>query len=266
MRVSEVFAFGVPNLSLIISLMRPEPSSSIVPKLWALPEAIRNRLGAEAGPQRAIYEEEHLLIILHQPPEPDEHGRRAALFWRAPDGVWKSNLTGNGIVSLQDFLKSYDDRLTKLEAEEVNASTATAYHTVLERLAPILRASRGLHRALQQARELARDDRHLITLRDQASAIERNAELLLQDAQFGLNCTVAKQAEAQAETARQMAKTAHRLNLMAAFFLPLTLLASIFGMDIHSQLADTPANFYVLCGSGLIGGIVFAALLSGRGK
>ncbi len=239
-----------------------KPEVSILPKLWAVPDSIRNRLGTEAGPQRAILEEDHLLIILHHPPEADEHDRRAALFWRAPDGEWRTTLTGNGVGALQDFVRGYDEKVTSFEQEEAKASTATHYHNVLEKLAPVLRASRGLHRALQQARELVHEDRHLITLRDQAAAVERNAELLLQDAQFGLNFIAARQAETQAAAARQMANTAHRLNLIAAFFLPLTALATIFGMDIHSRLPDTPMNFVLICFLGLASGAIFAGLLS----
>ncbi|HEY1083409.1 MAG TPA: hypothetical protein VGE29_14165, partial [Prosthecobacter sp.] len=193
-----------------------KPETSLLPKLWAVPDSIRNRLGREPGPQRAMFEDGHLLLILHQLPGPDEHQRKAALFWRNPEGEWKTNLQGTGIGALNDHMRSYDSKLTELEEAENKANTATEYHTVLEKLAPVLRSSRGLHRAMQQARESVKTERELINMRDQAAAIERNAELLLQDAQFGLNFTVARQAEAQAATARQMASAAHRLNLLAA--------------------------------------------------
>ena len=95
--------------------------------------------------------------------------------------------------------------------------------------------------------------------------MERTAELLLQDAQFGLNFTVAKQAEAQSALAQQMSVTAHRLNLLAALFLPLTALASIFGMEIHSQVKDTPTNFWLICLLGvLIGLLVGGFLMQGK--
>lgn len=238
-----------------------KPDTSILPKLWAIPDSIRNRLGRESGPQRAMFEEGHLLIILHQLPLPDEHLRKAALFWRSPEGEWKTNLQGNGLAGLADHMRSFDNKLVELEQAENLAQTATEYHTVLEKLAPVLRTSRGLHRAMQQAREMLKGERELINLRDQAAGIERNAELLLQDAQFGLNFTVARQAESQAATARQMASTAHRLNLLAALFLPLTALASIFGMEIHSKVADTPANFWIVCIAGLMMGFVVMSIL-----
>lgn len=232
-----------------------KPDTLILPKLWTIPDSIRNRLGREAGPQRAMLEDGHLLIILHEIPKQSEQGRRPALFWRQPGGEWKSTHGGNGITALGDFLKGYENRLHALDAEEEKASSASAYHTVLEQIAPVLRASRGLHRALQQARDMVKTDRDLINFRDQASGIERAAELLLQDAQFGLNFTAARQAEAQAVTAQKMAATAHRLNLLAALFLPLTALASVFGMEIHSQLSDTVANFWLICAIGVLLGV-----------
>lgn len=237
------------------------PEMSLLPSQWSVPDAIRNRLGREPGPQRSMLEEGHLLIILHQLPRPDEHQRKGALFWRSPLGEWKTNLHGSGIEALKEHLKAYDNRLMNLELAETQAKSAEDYHTVLEKLAPVLRSSRGLHRALQQAREMVKNERELINLRDQAAAIERNAELLLQDAQFGLNFTVARQAEAQAAIARQMAATSHRLNLLAALFLPLTALASIFGMEIHSRLPDTPTNFWIICGAGLLTGLVVMGIL-----
>ncbi|MES2506872.1 MAG: CorA family divalent cation transporter [Verrucomicrobiota bacterium] len=238
-----------------------KPEASILPKLWTIPDSIRNRLGREPGPQRAMLEEGHLLIILHQLPQPDEHQRKPALFWRSPEGEWKTNLHGTGLGALNDHMRTYDNKLTELEDAENLASTATEYHTVLEKLAPVLRSSRGLHRSMQQARELVKGERELINFRDQAAAIERNSELLLQDAQFGLNFTVARQAEAQAATARQMAATAHRLNLLAALFLPLTALASVFGMEIHSKLPDTQANFWLICVCGVLLGLVVMSFL-----
>ena len=238
-----------------------KPEASILPKLWTIPDSIRNRLGREPGPQRAMLEEGHLLIILHQLPQPDEHQRKPALFWRSPEGEWKTNLQGTGLAALNDHMRTFDNKLTELEDAENLASTATEYHTVLEKLAPVLRSSRGLHRTMQQARELVKGERELINFRDQAAAIERNSELLLQDAQFGLNFTVARQAEAQAATARQMAATAHRLNLLAALFLPLTALASVFGMEIHSKLPDTQANFWLICVCGILLGFVVMSFL-----
>jgi len=238
-----------------------KPETTVLPKLWTVPEAISSRLGREPGPQRAMFEDGHLLIILHQLPLPDQHQRKAALFWRNAEGEWKTNLQGNGISALTEHLRLFDNRLTDLENAENRANTASEYHGVLEEISPVLRTSRGLHRALQQARELMKSERELINLRDQAAGVERTAELLLQDAQFGLNFTVARQAESQAATARQMAATAHRLNLLAALFLPLTALASIFGMEIHSTVSDSFENFLMICLGGVLVGLFVMGIL-----
>ncbi|CAN5914392.1 hypothetical protein BH11VER1_BH11VER1_25960 [soil metagenome] len=238
--------------------------TTILPKLWTIPDAIRNRIGRDAGPQRAMLEEGHLLIILHQLPEPDQHHRKAALFWRQPEGEWRSNVSGVGLTGLQELLQSYDQRLNQLEDAENAASTAAAYHAVLESLAPVLRASRGLQRAMQQAREMMKSERDLINFRDQAASVERTAEILLQDAQFGLNFIVAKQAESQAANAQKMAATGHRLNLLAALFFPLTALASVFGMEIHSGLSDTTGNFWLILGAGIFMGLITCAAIGKR--
>lgn len=243
-----------------------KPEISILPKTWEIPDAIRQRMGREAGPQRAIFEEGHLLVILHQAPEPHATVRHAAVFWRTPEGEWRSTLGGLAIPAMQKVLKLYETKLETLEAAEQKASTAVSYHDVLERLAPVARAARGLHKALQQAREFVREDRELLNFRDAGATIERTSELLLQDAQLGLNFTMARQAETQAESAKKMAATGHRLNLLAALFLPLTALASIFGMEIHSGLSNTPAMFVGICLAGVVVGIALAMLITHRGE
>ena len=242
-----------------------KPDIQIIPKLWtAIPEAIRNRVGREAGRQRAIFEGEHLLIILHQLPGPDEVERRPALFWRMPDGAWKSSPENGGSLALQNHLTAYTTRLDDLDKQEHAAQTAAEYHRVLEAIAPVLRSSRGMHRALQQAREFIKADRDLINLRDQAASVERTAELLLQDAQFGLNFTVAKQAEAQAQSAQRMENTSHRLNVMAALFLPLTALTGLFSMYVRADVADTPMNFWLIAAVGVIIGLVMSSFVVAR--
>jgi hypothetical protein len=242
-----------------------KPDIQIIPKLWTtIPDAIRSRVGREPGPQRAMLEEGHLLIILHQIPGPDDATRRPALFWRHPDGSWKSQPDAGGLLALQNHLAAFAARLDELDKAEHAAQTATEYHKVLEAISPVLRSSRGLHRALQQAREFVKADRDLINLRDSAASIERNAELLLQDAQFGLNFTVAKQAEAQAQSAQRMANTSHRLNVLAALFLPLTALTGLFSMYVRADIADTPANFWLIASTGVIVGLVISSIVVAR--
>lgn len=245
--------------------MLPSASASVLPSLWQIPQAIRDRVGRTAGPQRSMLEEGHLLIIVHQVPGPDESERTPAFFWRAPDGKWQSHgVKSHGQAAISALLKSYDERLHELELLEQAASTARSYHAVLEAVAPVLRSSRGLHRALQQARDFVKADRDLINFRDEAAGVERTAELLLQDAQHGLSFTMARQAEDQADHARQMAVTAHRLNVLAAIFLPLGTLAGIFGMEVRSGLPDRPLNWFLIVAAGIVIGLVLSSIIARR--
>jgi len=241
------------------------PPISPLPESWEIPGSIRSRLGQEAGPQRSMFEDGHLLIIVHRMPGADERQRLPVFFLRSPEGAWRgSESKAQGSAALNEFLTAYETRIHELEDAEIKASTATEYHQLLESAAPVLRASRGLHRAFQQAREMVKEDRDLINFRDKAAAIERSAELLLQDAQFGLNYTAARQSESQAESAARMAASAHRLNILAALFLPLTAICSVFGMEIHGPLADRPEHFWMVIGGGIFAGLVVALLVARR--
>jgi Mg2+ and Co2+ transporter CorA len=241
--------------------MSDSPPPSIIPPHWHLPDAITERLGCGSGPQRAMREEGHLLLILHQIPLPDERRRKPALFWRHPSGQWESSLDDTGVKSLWKLMHDYETTLEALDDAEDDAKSALEFHNVLEALTPVLRATRGLHRATQQARDLIKADRDLIILRDKSADIERSAELLMQDAQFGLNFTAAKQAESQAESARFMATTAHRLNVLAAWFFPLTALASVFGMQLKHGWEESGIAFWIVLALGIAAGVVMSRMI-----
>lgn len=243
------------------------PVFSILPANWQIPDAIRNRLGHEAGPQRSMLEDGHLLVIVHRMPSADERARVPVFFHRTPEGEWHGSLPGGmGAGAIRDFLTAYEARIHELEDAEAKAVTASAYHDLLEASAPVLRAARGLHRAFQQAREMVKEDRELIDFRDKAAGIERNAELLMQDAQFGLNYTAARQSEAQAASAAQMAVSAHRLNILAALFLPLTALAGVLSVDTKTSLEDRPPVFWAIMGGGILLGLVVAMVVARRNR
>ncbi|MFP4008704.1 MAG: CorA family divalent cation transporter [Spirulinaceae cyanobacterium] len=98
------------------------------------------------------------------------------------------------------------------------------------------RAAQNLRETLQQARDGVKGDRDIIDLRDTTEEIERTLELLQIDAQHALDCKIAKQAEAQAQLSLQSLKTAHRLNILAAIFFPLTAISCVFGMNLPNGL------------------------------
>src|SRR5687768_162403 len=65
--------------------------AKIIPSSWELPNIFHGRLGEAAGRQRAMVHDGHLLLILHDVPEPGVPERVAVLFWRNPQGVWRSS-------------------------------------------------------------------------------------------------------------------------------------------------------------------------------
>jgi hypothetical protein len=243
------------------------PIESLVPADWNLPESIRQRLGDQVGRQRAMQADGHVLLVLHQPPEPDEVHRRGALFWRSPEGKWKSSAYGDGPAALEKHLASFAQRIGHLDRQEDEARSAAQYFELLEALAPVLRAARNLHHTLQEARQMLPGDRNLLNFRDMAYEIERTAELLYNDAKNALEYAVARRAEEQAESSRRMAVAAHRLNLLAAFFFPIATLTAIFGMSLPNGLEafGPPWPFVAVVGAGLVMGMALTLFVTRRG-
>ena len=206
---------------------------NLVPEQWSLPEDIRNRLGDRAGRQRALHDGRNLLIIAHEPPAPGDPERRARLFWCRPDGSWDSSANGAGIGALHRHLDEFARRIDALEDRLHAADDADDYFQVLREGTPLHRTVRHLHLALQAAREAAKTDHDLIVVRDRANDLERAGELLLSDAQYGLTYTTAKRSEEAARNSEALARAGHRLNLLAAMFLPLTAITSLFGMQVE---------------------------------
>lgn len=239
-------------------------AKSVLPAAWKMPEVFRTRLGESAGRQRAMAAEGHLLVVLHELPKVGEHGRAGRLFWREPDGQWKSNSLGTGIQALKKHLAEYSDEVARLDSQLDDAASADDYFAVLQGISPLYRAARNMHAALQQARELVPDDRDLVLLRDQAVEIERAAELVHGDAKNGLDFTVARQSEEQAQRSYEMAVSSHRLNLLAAIFLPIATLSAIFGMNLEHGLAirDNPVAFWLVLIAGFVGGILLTSVIT----
>lgn len=229
---------------------------SILPGTWQVPAEFRRRLGKKPGRQRAMQAEDHLLLVLHRPPGPDEIERQGRYFWRQPDGSWSSSDHGAGSQSLQRHLDEYAEQLQQLDQREEQATSAPDYFDVLNRVGPLLRAARNMHHVLQEARKLCPQDRELIHLRDHAYEIERTAELLHQDTKHSLDYLVAKRAEEYAATSQRMETAAHRLNVLAAFFLPIATLSAVLEVtpDQIQQHLETPLILAVLVAAGLVCG------------
>ena len=223
---------------------------------WQLPAVIEARLGEKTyGRQRTIYEDEHLLIILHTPPDPETHMREAWVFLRKPNGSLLWNGQENGEEKLKRLLKTYADLYDKLDDAEDDAQSAADLLVVLEALAPLNRASTNLANTLQTARDLVKDDPFLIAMRDEAYEVSRNFDLLLSDAKLALDYRTAKSTEAQHAKAMEMARAQHKLNLIVAATFPLMAVATVFGMNLFHGFEHIYGAFWIALGIGMAAGV-----------
>lgn len=229
------------------------------PLTWTLPPQIEARLGESSyGRQRAIAEADHVLIILHHPPKPDVLERDPALFLRKPDGSLLANGLEQGSNKLRKLLGEYRARWEECDKNYDTAESAAELLRLLEWLAPLNRSSSNLAGALQAARDAAKNDKFLISMRDESEEISRAFELLTADAKLKLDYRIASNSEAQAKQTREMLTAQHRLNVLAAITLPLMALATILGMNLtHGLEGRSPVLFLaVLIAGFLIGFLV----------
>jgi len=185
--------------------------------------------------------------VLHELPAPGEDERRGAFFWRKPNGHWEFSGRGSGLKPLQEHVRAYDQAEEALDKEYAQAQDAQDYFAILKKLAPLVHAAKNLHATLQAAREAIPDDRDIISLRDWAYELERSFELLYGDAKAALDYSIAQKAEEEAVLSRQAIQTAHRLNILAAIFFPLTAIGSVFGMNLRSGLEQAPTGSFGSC-------------------
>jgi hypothetical protein len=239
--------------------------AKIIPASWDLPSIFHRRLGEEAGRQRAMVHEDHLLLILHEVPEPGIPERVAILFWRNPEGLWRSTSSGGGLPVLKALLDRYSAQIDALEDRLEEAHHAKPLFEILRAANPARRALHNMQVALQQAREQIEGDRDIISLRDRAYDLARAAELLVEDTRNAMEYDLARTEEEQARIANQLAKSGHQLNLLAALFFPLTAIASIFGMNLPSGLeGGGPLLFWATLAGGLSIGLLLRAAINRR--
>jgi hypothetical protein len=238
----------------------------ILPNTWNVPESIRARVGTTTyGRQRAIAEEGHVVLVLHKPPVGDEKNRIGELFWRTPGGDWHWNHGASGPNAVKRQVQAYADLETKLEEESEKADDLRALFDLLDKLAPLARAARNQHLALQAAREAVKGDVLLIELRDRASDVERSLDLLVEDVRNNIAYRTAREAEQQARVSQAALRASHRLNLLAALFFPLTALASVFGMNLaHGFNRESPIVFWIVFITGVALGFAIKWWVVGR--
>ena len=235
-----------------------------VPSTWTLPQALRDRLGRRVGCQRLMAADGHLLLVLHAPPGAGDAERHGRFFWLQPDGPWLSSGPGDGISSLSRHLDEYASLVEELTEEEQAATGPEGYFAVVKRLNPVRRAAGNLHQVLQEAREASPDTRGLIDTRDRAYQIRRNAELLWSLTKEALEFEIALQSERLAQNSHAMSLSAHRLNVLAAFFFPIATLSSIFGMNFQLGVEEGYGlwPFFSVLAAGLCLGVILRSFVS----
>ena len=229
----------------------------LVPADWDVPAVFRQRLGARFGRQRAMSADGHLLLVLHAVPQDGQAQRVGRIFWRSPSGTWKASHRPDGSQALDEHLREYRRRIEQLEEHEHRAQSADDYFGVLNDLTPVFRAARNLQIAMQEAREQTKDARDVIDFRDRTYEIERQADLLHQDTKNGLDFTVARRADDQAQASYRMSVASHRLNVLVAFFFPIATLSAVFStsfsfgeeiQQLESRYAPLPLIAMLLLG------------------
>jgi len=236
-----------------------------IPPGWDIPNAMRFQLGDRSGRQREIAEDGHLVLVLHQ--VPDSRAKpHAAYFWRSPSGEWQTSERGQPRRVLAAMIEDYERAVERLEQEYSSTSSASDSFAVLEKLGPLNRAVRHFHDALERAHAAVASDegrRDLQNFADHAGEVARNCELLSHDARHALDFHIARQSEIQARHSREVEKATHRLNTMATVFLPLTAVASVFGMNLRSGLEEAPPwTFWLIMLASVFAGLCVSEVLA----
>jgi len=241
--------------------------ASLIPETWGVPEKFKQRIGTSAGRQRAMIDGGHLLLILHGLPQAGDAERTPRLFWRTPAGDWRATgAKGDGLKALKEHLEQYRKRVAELDEQVDTATSAQQLFQIIRHATPIARAARHQHSALQEARE-GIDHRDLIVLRDAAGDIERSIELVASDAKNALDYVDAKEAEVQTALARKATDAQHRLNLIAALFLPITAVGSVLGVNLRNGLeGQSPAFYWAVVALALVTGFVVRASVTREEK
>lgn len=206
----------------------------------------------------------HLLIILHELPRPDGSETNARLYWRKPDGTWRSSASSaTNINAMRAHLEEFVVAIDALEARAARASRAKDWFGVLHEVSLLHRTTLGQAATLQEARDIAKSDRDLISLRDLAQENERAVELLTTHARAGLDYTIAQNAENNAHATEHVVQSQHRLNLIAATFLPISAVGALLGTNLKSGIEtwNAPYAFWIVMAAALVLGLIVRVTL-----
>src|SRR4051812_48187751 len=119
-----------------------------IPPHWHLPSVFIHRLGDTVGRQRAMTADGHLLIVLHEPPVAGVPERTGRLFWRDPEGTWRSKPLGDGAQALKRHVGGFAERVDELEKQWQMATAAEDHYLLLRAVSPLHRTVGHLHATL----------------------------------------------------------------------------------------------------------------------
>jgi Mg2+ and Co2+ transporter CorA len=187
-------------------------------------------------------------MILHQLPKPHARDRDAAVFWRSPEGSWRCFPGRDNPSTLRDHVEAVGKVLEELDDKVEHAKSATEFLDIIRLARPLQRYTRNMHAVIAQLRDALPDDADVLAARDRAYELDRLAENISDDAENGMQHTIAQHTEEQAELSGRIAKETHRLNLLAAVALPITAIGSILGMNLENGLGTLPepTSFWVI--------------------
>ncbi len=228
-----------------------------LPGTWEVPQELRERFGNKSGRQRSHEFHEHLVIMLHLPPRIDEststlsarpQKRHAVYFWRHNLGEWSCSEGRHGVETLLEHIIKYEDAVESLEGRAVAATSTSDWFEILAVVAPLRRNACNMADALQSAQQHVPQhvQAELQDATDAAIEVARDAELLQEQAQHSIDFLLAQQQETQALASEAQVETAYRLNVIAAVFLPLATITSVFGMNLPNGLENSSRLFFWL--------------------
>lgn len=228
-----------------------------LPKLWNLPPEVTSAFGGRVQEQRALFQSEHLVIVAHHAAGVGADG--PPVYWRSPDGVWKCTEGGNAIASLTTLVCRYEGVAHDLDQRLAAASVARDFFEVLTATRPLAHRARDLTKTLERASRLVPADVDLERIFMRARGVARHLELLVLRAEDGRNFDLAQLNEEQADISNQMVVSSQRLNFLIAMLLPMTALASIFGMNLATGVeAGSPSLFWLVVALSIVMGAVLS--------
>jgi hypothetical protein len=225
---------------------------------WELPQSIVERLGSNTyGSQRNIFEESHLLIILHEIPSENTHERQHKVFLVKPDQEIWCNGMSNGKFELNQLLANYKSAFEVLEEGIDLAKESKDFFTLLEELVPINRAIKNLSKTLKESRKICQQNSFILEMRDWADDLLRSYEMLLADTKLALEFRIAQNTEEQVQKSTDALRAQNKLNILAAFTFPIMSVATIFGMNLQHGLETRPNYiFWGVLSSGVLVGLL----------